>query len=191
MNPMSDQMSAATKAQIESQIELLNTLTARTVDSIEKIIALNVTATKSTIDDATARMNQALQSKSPQEALAGAQGQAQPAAEKVMAYSRNLAEIVSTTQTEFARTVERQIEEGRRQINSLVDELSKAAPPGSENMVAMFKTALANANAGYDQLNKMTKQATETIQANVDAATAQLTQAATDAARKTPGSGKK
>lgn len=191
MNPLSEQMSAATRAQIEAQIELLNTLTARTVDSVEKIIALNVNATKSTIDDATSAVQRVLASKDPQEAMAVTGAQTGPAAEKAQEYSRNLADIVSKTQAEFSQAVEAQIAEGRRQISSLVDDLAKAAPPGSENMVSMFKSALDNANAGYDQLTRTTRQATEAIQSNVKNATAQFTQAATQAAGKSGEQGKK
>lgn len=191
MNPLSEQMSAATKAQIEAQIELLNTLTTRTVESVEKIIALNVDATKSTIDGATSTVRQLLASRDPQEAASITGSQAQPAAERAQEYSRSLVDIVSKTQAEFTQTVEAQIAEGRRQINSLVSELVKAAPPGSENMVSMFKTALDNANAGYDQLTRTTRQATETIQSNVNNATAQFTQAASQAMKKSTEQGKK
>lgn len=191
MNPLSEQMSAATKAQIEAQIELLNTLTAQTVSSVEKIIALNVDATKSTIDGATSTARQLLTSRDPREAVSITGAQTQPAAERAQEYSRSLVDIVSKTQAEFTQTVEAQIAEGRRQINSLVNELVKAAPPGSESMVSMFKAALDNANAGYDQLTRTTKQATETIQSNVNNATAQFTQAATQAVKKSAEQGKK
>lgn len=191
MNPASDQMSAATRAQIESQIQLLNTLTERTVESIQRIIALNVSATRSTIDDASTTIRQVLSSKDPQEAMTSTGNQAQPAAEKALEYGRQLNSIITSTQAEFSRTIEAQIAEARRQINSLVDELTKAAPAGSENMVALFKAALQNANAGYDQLTSMTRQATETIQNNVNAATAQFTQAAGSAGQKSADKGKR
>lgn len=191
MNPLSEQMSAATKAQIEAQIELLNLLTTRTVDSVEKIIALNVDATKSTINDAASTVSQLLASKNPQEAMSITGAQTQPASEKAQEYGRNLADIVAKTQAEFTQTVEAQIAEGRRQINALMTDLVKAAPPGSENMVSMFKAAVDNANAGYDQLTRATRQATETIQSNVSNTTAQFTQAATQAIKKTVDQGKK
>ena len=61
---------------------------------------------------------------------------------------------------------------------SLVDEVSKNAPAGSESAVALFKSALNNANAGYEQFTKSAKAAAETFEANVNAAVNQFTTAA-------------
>ena len=41
----------------------------------------------------------------------------------------------------------------------------------------MFKSAIGNASAGYEQLTKTTKQAVEAIEANLQAATSQFVQA--------------
>ncbi len=54
-------------------------------------------------------------------------------------------------------------------------------------MVAMMKSALGNANAGYEQLTKTTKQAVEALEGNLNSAVSQFTQAA----EKTAGRGKK
>lgn len=186
-----DQLSAATKAQIESQIALFNTLTAKAVESMEKVIELNLNATKSVLDNASATMQHVLAAKDSQEAMSVSTSQVQPAAERAMAYGRHVSTIVSTTQAEFTRTMETQIAEYRQQISRLVDDLSKAAPAGSEQMMAMMKTALGNANAGYEQLSKSSKQATETMQANVEAATAKFTEAAAQAVQQTVAAAKK
>ena len=45
----------------------------------------------------------------------------------------------------------------------------------------MLKSAIGNANAGYDQFNKTTKQAVETLEANLNTAVNQISQAATKA----------
>ena len=60
-----------------------------------------------------------------------------------------------------------------------MDEVSKNAPAGTENAVALFKSALNNANAGYEQFTKSAKAAAETLEANVSAAVNQFTTAAT------------
>jgi len=56
--------------------------------------------------------------------------------------------------------------------------VSKNAPPGSENVIAMVKSALGNANAGYEQFSKTTKQAMEVMEANVNSAVTQFSQVA-------------
>ncbi|MGE5639381.1 MAG: phasin family protein, partial [Clostridia bacterium] len=49
--------------------------------------------------------------------------------------------------------------------------VSKNAPAGSDVAVAAVKSMLAAANSAYDNLTKVTKQATEIAEANVNAAT--------------------
>lgn len=180
-----EQLSEATKAQMEAQIALFNTLTGKVVESVEKAIELNMNATKSVLDNASSTVQQMLAAKDPQQAMAVAADQVQPAAERALAYGRHVATVVSTTQAEFTRTMETQLAENSRQVNQLVDDLVKAAPAGTENMMAMIKTALNNANAGYEQLNKTSKQAAATIQSNVEAATAKFTEAAAQAVQQT------
>jgi flagellar hook-basal body complex protein FliE len=59
----------------------------------------------------------------------------------------------------------------------LFDEVSKNAPAGSEQFVSFFKTAITNMNSGYEQLSKTTKQAVDTIEANLNNTVAQISQA--------------
>ena len=65
-----------------------------------------------------------------------------------------MAAIAAGTQAEFTKAAETQIAETNRKVISLVDEVSKNAPAGSENVVAAFKASLGNANAGYEQFTK-------------------------------------
>jgi hypothetical protein len=95
-----------------------------------------------------------------------------------MAYGRSLMSIASGLQTEFAKATEAQISEHGRKLSGFVEEISKSAPAGSENAVAFLKHAIANANAGYEQFSRTTKQAVEAIEANVSNVAAQMSQAA-------------
>ena len=78
--------------------------------------------------------------------------------------------------------------ETNRKVVSLVDEVTKNAPAGSENVVAVIKATMGNASAGYEQLSKTAKQAVEAMETNVGAAVNQFTQAAQNAV---PKAGKK
>jgi hypothetical protein len=60
--------------------------------------------------------------------------------------------------------------------------VTRNAPAGSETYVSALKTVISNANAGYEQFSKTSKQAAEAIESNVNAAVAQFTQAASKAA---------
>jgi phasin family protein len=177
-----EQFSSATKVNFESQFALLSALTAKTFEGMEKLIDLNLNAAKATLEETSAATRQLLAAKDPQEFFSLTAAQAQPTAEKAMSYSRQLASIAAGAGAEFSKAAESQIVETNRKVISLVDEVSKNAPAGSESFVAAVKTAISNANAGYEQFTKTTKQAVEAMENNVNNAVSQFTQAARKAA---------
>jgi gamma-glutamyl:cysteine ligase YbdK (ATP-grasp superfamily) len=151
-----EQFSNATKASFESQFAIFSLLTSKAFEGVEKLVELNITA-----------------------------AQAQPTAEKALSYGRQVAAIAAGTQAEFTKAAETQIAETNAKVISLVDEVSKNAPAGSENVVAAIKASIGNANAGYEQLSKTAKQAAQTVETNVTAAVNQFAQAAQKIAPKT------
>ena len=140
-----DQFSAATKTHFQAQLDLINTITSKTFEGIEKIVELNLSAAKASLEESSAAAQQFAAVKDPQELLALATAHAQPTAEKAAAYGRHLANILSTTQAELTKAAEAQVAETSRKVTSLVDEISKNAPAGSENAVALLKSAIQTA----------------------------------------------
>jgi phasin family protein len=173
-----EQFSNATKANFETQFAMLSSLTSKTFEGMEKLIDLQISAAKATLEESSANARQLLQAKDAQEFFTLSAAQAQPAAEKAISYGRQLASIAAGTGAEFSKAAESQIVEANRKVISLVDEVSKNAPAGSENFVAAVKTAISNANAGYEQITKTTKQAVETMESNFNATVSQFNQAA-------------
>ena len=184
MSLIPEQFSNATKANFESQFAIFSSLTAKAFESIEKLVELNISTAKASLEEASATTNQLLSAKDPQEFFSLTAAQAQPKAEKVIAYSRQVAEIAAGTQAEFSKAADEQIAETNRKVISLVDEVTKNAPAGSENVVAAIKAGIGNANAGYEQLTKSAKQAAQAVETNVNAAVTQFTQAAQKVAAK-------
>jgi len=173
-----DQFSAATKTHFQAQLDLINTITTKTFEGLEKIVELTLSAAKASLEESAATAQQFASIKDPQELLALAQAQAQPTAEKAAAYGRHLASIVSATQAELTKATEAQVAETSRKVTALVEEIAKNAPAGSENAVALLKSAIGNANASYEQLTKNTKQAVETLEGHLSNAAKQFTQVA-------------
>jgi phasin family protein len=173
-----EQFSAATKANFEAQIAFLTAFTNKTFESVEKIIDLNMNVAKASLEESTATAKQILSAKDPQEFFSLTAAQAQPSAEKAIAYGRHLANIASSAQAEFTKAAEDQIAETNRKVIALVEEVTKNAPAGSESAVAFVKSAIGNASAGFEQLSKTSKQAAETLEANITTATNQFVQAA-------------
>ena len=176
-----EQFSNATKANLESQFALMSSLTSKTFESMEKLVELNINIARSTLTDGSSTARQLLAAKDPQEFFQLSAAQAQPNAEKALSYSRQLASIASGTGAEFSKAAESQIVEANRKVIALVDEVSKNAPAGSETFVAAVKTAISNANAGYEQFSKTTKQAVEAIESNMNAAISQYSNVAAKA----------
>lgn len=177
-----EQFSNATKANLESQFAMLSTLTAKTFEGMEKLVDLNINTAKAALENSSATARQLLAVKDPQEFFSVTASQAQPNAEKALAYSRQVASIAADTGAEFSRAAESQVAEVNRKVITLVDEVTKNAPAGSETYVSALKTAISNANAGYEQFTKTSKQAAEAIESNMNAAVSQFTAAAGKAA---------
>jgi phasin family protein len=173
-----EQFSNATKANFEAQIALLTELTNKTFESVEKIVDLNINVVKASMEESSANAKQLMTAKDPQEFFALSAAQAQPNAEKALAYGRHLATIASSAQAEFAKAAEAQIAENSRKVVALVDEVTKNAPAGSESAIAFIKSAIGNASAGYEQITKTTKQAVDALENNLNTATSQFVQAA-------------
>ncbi len=180
-----EQFSAASKATLESQLALLTTLTNKTFEGVEKMLDLNLSTAKESLEESNAAVKQLLSVKDAQEWLSLVAAQTQPNAEKALAYSRNLASIASGLQAEFSKAAEAQIAETSRKVLELVEEVTKNAPAGTENAIALVKSTIGNVNAGYEQLSKTTKQAVEALEANLNTVT-QL-QPAAKAARAASG----
>ena len=174
-----EQFSAATKANFEAQLALITALTNKAFESVEKLVDLNLTVAKTSIEESNAAAKQLLAAKDPQEFFSLASAQAQPTAEKAVAYGRHVASIASSAQAEFSKAAESQIAEANRKAVELFEEATKNAPAGSENIISIVKSAFGNVNAGYEQLTKTTKQAVEAIETNVSTAVSQFSQAAT------------
>ncbi|HEX2531700.1 MAG TPA: phasin family protein [Burkholderiaceae bacterium] len=179
-----EQFSTATRTNFESQLALFLSLTNKAFEGVEKVVDLNLNMAKTSIEESNAAAKQLLVAKDLQEFFTLGASQTQPNTEKAIAYTRDLASILSTTQAEFTKTAEEQIAEANRTLIAFVDDVTKNAPVGSETAMTLMKSMIGNANAGYEQLSKNTKQAVETFEAGVNTAASQFSQATPKAAGK-------
>jgi phasin family protein len=184
MTTTPEQFIAATKANLEAQFASVAALNKKAFEGLEQLLTLNVNAAKAGLEESTAAAKQLLNAKDPQEFFNLTSAQVQPAAEKVLAYSRHLTSIATATQQEFTKAVETHIADTNTKVIGLIDEVTKNAPAGSEQAVVALKTVVGNINAGYEQLSKTAKQAQQTLEDNLNKATQQFTQAAEKATAK-------
>ena len=101
----------------------------------------------------------------------------QPAADKAMAYSRHVYEITAGTNAELAKLTEAQFADLQGKAYAVVDTAVKNAPAGTENAVALVKSAMAAANNAFESVQKATKQAAEVAEANFQAVTSNAVKA--------------
>ena len=95
----------------------------------------------------------------------------QPVAEKAAAYSRHLYDIAATTNADIGQVAEAQAAEAQKKFMAVVDNAVKNAPAGTENAVALVKSAVAAANNAYESVHKAAKQAADVAEANFQAMT--------------------
>lgn len=179
----SEQFSSAATSNIESQLASFNALAKLAVTGVEKVIALNLAAAKASAEESLAGTRQLLSAGDAKEFFSRAAEQVKPNPEKLTSYSRHLTDILATTRAEFTKEAETQFAEASAKVTALVDEAAKKAPAGTENAVSMLKTVIINANAGYEQLSKSTKQAVETLEAQAATATDAAEKAISEAAK--------
>ncbi len=178
MFPIQDQISVATKANLEANLALYSALTSKTLESVEKLFTLNITAARTSMEESQAATRQILAAKDPQEVFSLIAAQAKPNFEKALAYGGHLTSIANSTQAEFTKAAETQIAQISRKVTELVEEATQKTP-GADNMSAIIKTAMGNASATYEQLTKTAKQAAEAMNASVSGTVAQIAQATT------------
>jgi phasin family protein len=160
-----EQIVAAQKANLETLFDLTN----KAFEGVEKLVELNLQVAKASMGEAAETTKAALAVKDAQELLSLQAGLLQPAAEKAAAYSRHLYDIAAATNAEVTKVAEAQVADLQKSFVGIVDTAVKNAPAGTENAVALVKSALAAANNAYDSVHKAAKQAAEVAEANFQA----------------------
>src|SRR3954463_14082827 len=160
-----EQVLASQKAAVET----LFGLTAKAFEGVEKLVELNMTASKAALAEAAGTAQAALSVKDAQELLALQASLFQPLAEKTTSYSRHLYEIAQTAGAEMGKNFEATASDAQRKFMAVVDNAAKNAPAGSETAVAVFKSAVAAGNNALESVQKAVKQAADVAEANFNA----------------------
>ena len=175
-----EQLAASHKANIETLLGL----TAKAFESVEKMVELNMAASKTAMSEVGDHAKAVLSAKDAQELLALQSNLFQPLAEKTAAYSRHLYEIASSSSSEFTKALEGQTSEAQKKFVGLIDSATANAPAGSETAVAMLKGAVTAANNAFESVQKAVKQASDVAESNFTNAATNATTAAKPVAKK-------
>jgi phasin family protein len=162
-----EQVMAAQKANVQT----LFGLTTKAFEGVEKLVELNLQVAKAALGEVSDATAAALSVKDAQELLTLQASLLQPSAEKAAAYSRHVYDIAAATNAEVAKVAEAQMADAQKKFMGLVDTASKNAPAGTENAVALVRSAVAAANNAFESVQKAAKQATDVAEANFQAMT--------------------
>jgi phasin family protein len=175
-----EQIMASHKANVETLLGL----TSKAFEGVEKIVELNLTASKAALAETSEHAKALLSVKDAQELIALQSAMLQPLAEKSAAYSRHLYDIASGSSAQFSKAFEGQAAEAQQKFMELVDSTAKNAPAGSESAVAVMRSAVTAANTALESVQKAVKQATEVAESNFNAVAASASDVAKPVAKK-------
>jgi phasin family protein len=148
----------------------------------EKIIALNMAASKASGEDATAAARGFLAVKDPQAFFALTTQLAKPTVEKITAYNQHLTNIMSAAKTDLTKLAETQATKLQSTVGELVSAIAKNAPDGSQGAVAFLKSSVASANEGYEKVQSAAKQAIAATEEHVAKASGRMADAVKESA---------
>ncbi len=166
------------------QLGALNAFGSTLFNATEKLATLNLDAARTLFQSAAETTQSLLRSKDAQELLAIAGASVQPAAERLVSYSRNAYGIASGAGAELSKLIETQVSVGNRKVTELIETAVKNAPGGSEAAVSFLKSALSASNTAYDTVSNVVRQAAELTESNLAAAATVATDVVKAKARK-------
>ena len=174
-----DQIVAAPKAQLAAMAKLSH----QAIESLGLLADLNLKTGKAALVDSAACAHDLLAARNPQELLSVCGATAQPWIEKLAEYGRSLYDIASRVGAELGKVANTQTTEAQKQFSTVVDDMLKNAPQGSQATVAAVRNVVSGASVALESVQKAVKQAADLTEANFNA----LASAAPKAASKTQG----
>lgn len=173
MNTTAEQFIATNKANLQA----LQGFTTQAFAGIEKLVELNLAASKAALGESFNHVQAVLGAKDAQQLLALQSGLVKPLTEKSAAYVQHVQTIVTGGGAEFTKAVEAKTAEAQKAFDSVLENLTKNAPAGSETAVAAFKNALTSGQNAFESAQAQAKKALATAQANFTAAATQTADA--------------
>lgn len=164
MNFNTDQLIATQK----TNAEVFAGLSEKTFAGFEKLVELNMAATKAVITESVSSLQALAAAKDPQALVALQSSLAKPLTEKSTSYSRHLYEIASGTAAEFTKAFESTAAESQKNVASFLESSLKNAPAGSEAAVSAFKNAINVSNNVAESAQKAVKQAVQLVESNLN-----------------------
>ena len=154
-------------------------LAALSIENAEKLFKLNLNAAKAALAQGVEGAQAAASVTDVQQLFAIRAKYAESGVQSALSYSRNLYDLASEAQAEYASIAEESWASYTKGVAAIVDKASKSAPAGSDVAVNALKSTFAASTAAFDQFQKATKQVVNLADASVRAAAANASKATT------------
>lgn len=160
----------------KTALEAVLNLAKISFDTTERLIGLNLEASKEGFADFTKSAKALVEVKDPQSLLELRSKLTEAGVEKAMDYSRNVYEVVTQTQGKLSSLYEQHSSELNKNVAAAIEKAVKSAPAGADVAIAAMKSSVAATAAAVDSVTKAAKQvasfADASVKATSEAATA-------------------
>ena len=179
MNKVIDTITSAQKANLQAA----EGLATKAYASAEKLVELNMAATKAAVSESFSHMQALMGAKDIKDVVALQTAYLQPLAGKSAAYVEHVKTIATDSTSEFTGAMEAKMAEAQKSFEAAVDGLAKNAPAGSEAAVAAFKNAVTASKSAMETAQASVKKANAAAQAQFTTASKQAMDIAKKAAK--------
>lgn len=164
--PNFEQVAAAQKA----NAEVVMALVRASFEGMQRLAELNMNATREFFNQSLGNANTLMAAKDAKDLAAINQQLAKPNMDQMMAYSRQVYDLVAQMQKDVTQVVESQYAQFQKEANSAIDKTKSVAPVGGDVFAATMKAMLDQSAKAFEGFNAMTRQMTEMADANMKAA---------------------
>lgn len=172
MTSITEQLSATSKSQLETQLNLMDAVLRKSVEGVQQVAVLNLHTARNVIERSTNSARELLAARDPREILALA-SKPLPTMEGLLAYSRELFSIASRAQAELLQSA--------TQFGTPGKALVLGAPAVTEASAQVAAHAGEAANAAVHQVADNVEAASAAIARSAQQAVQESTHAATQA----------
>jgi phasin family protein len=151
-------------------IETLAGLTGKALGGFENLLELNLATMKTALAETQERAKRFLSVKDPQEFVELQMELLQPAADNVLAYCRQLQDILAATQAEFNKVFEVQCAEGKCALQGFLESVANNVPAGSEAPLGAWQGAINATATLYESMQTTAKQAMQVAESSFNSA---------------------
>jgi phasin family protein len=163
--PKSKQIAATQKANAEAMVALMRS----TLDNIEKLANLNLSAMRTSIQAGADNATALLETNDPKQALAVQSTLAEPGLERTREYYHNLYELVLNMQKDITSVMEDHYKALTENAESAIEETKSKLPAGGDVFATTMKSVLQASSQTFDRMNFMAQQIAQIADSNIKA----------------------